>query len=183
MGSTTGDLLWLVLLAFVFAWFAGAGVGWVLASHRWEKLLSGFLADARLERRELCTRIQGWSPEPEPATPARPAAAARPAGSQPAETADELTDEDLAERLIARDPGGEGFYCLHSKWLFDTVEDVEIWRSMLRYKKLPITLSPGTASDAGFSDAMAMARKLAEKQKQQRIAEESGQPEPATLEG
>lgn len=190
MGSTSGDLTWLVLVAFVFAWFAGLGVGWILANVRFEKLLTGFLADARAERKEasverdsLLTRIQGWSPEPKETLAPAAMIPPRPQGSQPAETVeiDALSLAELAEKGIV--PDGDGFFDEYSKCLFDSVEDVEIWRAMLREKKLPVTLSPALAGEMGFADALGLARKLAEKRKKERIAEESGDLEEQVAEG
>lgn len=125
------------------------------------------------ERRELLTRIQGWEPEP----PRKPA----PAGGHPASEShaaesaewDQARLADSASKGILPNEDG-GYWDTHSRWLFDSIEDIEAWRAMLLSKKLPITLNPGLANDMGFEDAMSMARNFASKEKDRRIAEESG---------
>lgn len=196
MGSTIFEF-WLGLVAFIFAVLSGGGLGWILAERYWLKLLQKFQTDFAEERKSLyfeaardrdllLTRIQGWEPEPKrqplvAPTQSNPQAT----GSQPTETAEWTGPslEELAADGIVPNSGGDGFVDLHSNTVFDTVEDIGAWRAMLRHKKLPITLSPALASDMGFKDAIGMARRLQEKQKKERIAEESGDLEATVAEG
>lgn len=181
MDSTTGDLLSIVgFLAFL----AGLGIG-AGAALAWAQRAAAAERNAwAKERWDLCTRIQGWEPD-------RPSGAASSGSSSIPVTAEvlqagshptEISEWDAAELAnleaegIRADPGG-GYWCTHARWLFDSVEDIRAWRSMLRSKGLPITLSPGLASDMGFEDAMQMARNHVAKQKAARIEEESGDPD------
>lgn len=121
-------------------------------------VVSKLVADARLERETLLTRIQAWEPEPK-SEPPKPPQPQESQGSVLAEEPPRFTADQLAS-LGLRENSDGGFIDAATGALWETVEDVQEWRAMCRKKGWPENVHPGLLQDDGAPAAVEAAKNV-----------------------
>lgn len=101
--------------------------------------IDSLLRSQQEERRELCTRIQAWDPNPSRADKSE----ARIPAPDPLreEVAEGMSFEELAAIQIKPNTDG-GFIDMNTDSLYETVADLQEWRSYLRKHNLPMNTNP-----------------------------------------